>query len=283
MDETTRSAPPCRDVTDDEVAHLREHGWVQLKQFVDPGQLQAMLDLAREQMGDDGDSNPMSRYIEAAVAEGGEGIQYFNASPTNGLHSPVIRPVIEHVGRTAQRLLGRRNPDGTPLDIRYYQDMFAPKLPSATASRHGGNGATSFHQDFITFAVDRTGGMTFWFPLEAYGPEAGTMSFVSGSHRMGVMGDYTTYGDGDALGAFPELGEREMCDPIDYELGDITVHTHLTIHGAGANRMVKPRRAWIMITQPADICWNGAPCPNFDHSDMKPWQPMDGERFPVIS
>lgn len=283
MTDATLPAPPCRDVTDDEVAHLHERGWVQLKRFVDPEALVRMLDLAREQMGDDGDSNPMSRYIEDAVAEGGEGVQYFNASPTNGLNNPVLRPVIDHVGRTAQRFLGRRNADGSPLDIRYYQDMFAPKLPSAVASRHGGNGATSFHQDFITFAVDRTGGMTFWFPLEAYGPDAGTMSFVNGSHRMGVMGDYTTYGDGDALTAFPELRDREMCDPIDYELGDITVHTHLTIHGAGENRMAKPRWAWIMITQPADICWNGAPCPNFDHRAMTPWQPMVGDRFPVIS
>ena len=51
-----------------------------------------------------------------------------------------------------------------------------------------------------------------------------------------------------------------------YELGDITVHTHLTIHGAGANThgpapLGVPR--W--STQPADICWNGSPCPNFDH------------------
>ena len=111
-----------------------------------------------------------------------------------------------------------------------------PKLPSSKASRHGGNGPTAFHQDYITFAVDRTGGMTFWMPLETYGPEAGTMSFVNGSHRMGVMGDYTTYGDGDALTVFPELQDLEMSDPIYYELGDVTVHTHLTIHGAGANR-----------------------------------------------
>ncbi len=31
-----------------------------------------------------------------------------------------------------------------------------------------------------------------------------------------------------------------------YELGDITVHTHLTIHGAGANRMDRPRWAYIL-------------------------------------
>src|SRR3546814_13964150 len=86
----------------------------------------------------------------------------------------------------------------------------------------------------MTFAVDRSGGMTFWFPLEAYGPESGTMSFVNGSHRLGVMGDYTTYGDGDALTVFHELLALEMSEPLQYEVGELTVHHQLTIHGAGA-------------------------------------------------
>src|SRR3546814_3805579 len=56
-----------------------------------------------------------------------------------------------------------------------FSDFFAPKLPAAKKTRNAGNGATSFHQDYITFAVDRTGGMTFWLALEDYGPEFGTM------------------------------------------------------------------------------------------------------------
>jgi hypothetical protein len=282
MAETSVSAA-CRDITADEVEHLHEHGWVQLKQFVDPAALAPVLEVAREQMGDDGDSNPLHPFVEAAVAEGGAGVQYFNAHSAGGVRNPVLKPLIHDVGRTAQRLLRRRAMDGSPLGIRLYQDLLAPKLPSSKAARHGGNGPTSFHQDFITFAVDRTGGMTFWIPLEAYGPDAGTMSFVNGSHRLGVLGDYTTYGDGDALTAFPELQDLEMSPQMHYELGDITVHTHLTVHGAGENRLDRPRWAWLVIVQPEDICWNGAPCPNFDHRNMTPWQPMQGDRFPVIS
>src|SRR3546814_1289356 len=170
----------------------------------------------------------------------------------------------------------------TAYDMRI-SDWSSDVCSSDLESRHGGNGPTAFHQDFITFAVDRSGGMTFWFPIEAYGPESGTMSFVNGSHRLGVMGDYTTYGDGDALTAFPELQDLEMSEPMQYEVGDITVHTHLTIHGAGENRTERPRWSWILVAQPEDVCWNGSPCPNFDHSTMKSWAPMGGERFPVIS
>jgi hypothetical protein len=273
----------CRSVTAKEVEHLHEFGWVKLKGFVDPGAVRAMLDLAREVMGDDADSNPMSAFLEAAVAEGKPGLGYFNAQRNSGLSNPVTRALIHEVGRCAKVLQRRTRADGGALDVRYYSDHFVPKLPATKPSRHGGNGPTAFHQDFITFAVDRSGGMTFWFPLEPYGPEAGTMSFVNRSNHAGVFGDYTTYGDGDALDAFPELRQLELSDPMTYEVGDITVHTHLTVHGAGPNVMDRPRWAYILVTQPGDVRWNGSPCPNFDYGAMKQWEPFGDERFPVIS
>ena len=35
----------------------------------------------------------------------------------------------------------------------------------------------------------------------------------------------------------------------------------------------------MMVSSPA----LAAPCPNFDHSAMKPWEPFGDARFPVIS
>ncbi len=273
----------CRAVTPDEIAHIKEYGWVKLKGFVKPDVIAAMLGLAKSIMGDDGDSNPLSPFMEQALAEGKEGLGYFNAQRGGGLDHPLMARVIHEVGLAAKDLQARPSPEGGLLDVRYYSDFFVPKLPAASDSKHGGNGATAFHQDFITFSVDRSGGMTFWFALEAYDGSAGTMSFVDGSHKVGVMGDYTTYGDGDALDAFPELGSLHLTDPMTYEAGDITVHTHFTIHGAGENVMDRPRWAYFIVTQPADACWNGSPCPNFDHSEMVPWEPLGDERFPIIS
>jgi Phytanoyl-CoA dioxygenase (PhyH) len=282
MPDALPTTSPCRAVTGDEIEHLHVYGWVKLAQFVDPEVIHRMLTLAREVMGEDADSNPLSPVLAAAVAEGKAGLSYFNAQRSGGVSNPLIRPLIEAVGANAQLLQNRRASDGSPLGVRYYSDYFVPKLPSGKASKHGGNGATGFHQDLITFSVDRSGGMTFWFPLEAYGPEAGTMSFVNGSHRAGLFGDYTTYTDGDALDAFPELRDLEMTEAMTYEVGDITVHTHLTIHGAGANLMNRPRWAYFMVTQPEDVCWNGSPCPNFDYSEMVPWEQFGDERFPLI-
>src|SRR3546814_15808436 len=94
--------------------------------------------------------------------------------------------LLEGVGKSARQLLRR----GAHVGVRYFSDFFAPKLPAAKKTRNAGNGATSFHQDYITFAVDRTGGMTFWLALEDYGPEFGTMSFVNRSQNLGVIGRY---------------------------------------------------------------------------------------------
>ncbi|WP_232080460.1 phytanoyl-CoA dioxygenase family protein [Mycobacterium branderi] len=271
-------------MTAEEVDHLHEFGWVKLKRFVDPDVVRRMLEIAREKMGDDADSNPLDPGAGDAAADGAnqDPIAYFNVGQSSGLTDPVMRPLIYEVGKNARLLQRRSTADGAGVGVRYYADYFVPKLPSSKPSRHGGNGPTAFHQDFITFAVDRSGGLTFWFPLESYGPQAGTMSFVNGSHRAGVLGDYTTYGGGDALDVFPELRELGMSEQMTYELGDISVHTHLTIHGASANTLDRPRWGYLLATQPADVCWNGSPTPNFDSTAMTQWQPLDDERFPLI-
>lgn len=267
--EAKTDAYPCRMVTAEEVAHYQQYGWVQLKSFVDPAMLKTLLGKATGIMGEDGDSNPPY----------GVDQPYFNAQAAGGLADPQVRALIEKIGRNAKRLIDRKN----DVAVRYFSDFFAPKLPSAKQTRNMGNGATSFHQDFITFAIDRSGGMTFWIPLEAYGPEAGTMSFLNGSHRLGVLGNYTSYGGKDIRDVFPDLRNCEESRQIDYALGDITVHNHLTVHGAGKNLLDKPRWAYLVLPQPADAVWNGAPPEAFDTTGMTAYQPFSDARFPIIA
>jgi hypothetical protein len=285
------SSKPCREVTIEEVDHFHELGWVKLNSFVDPDLIRAMLGVARELMGDDADSNPpplgATERIglgpdETEATEEDDAFAYFNPESGSGLSNPIIRPLIYEAGKNAKLLQRRPSADGQGVGVRYYTDYFVPKLPAAKKSRHGGNGPTAFHQDFISHSVDRSGGMTFWLALETYGPEAGTMSFLNRSHRAGVLGNYLTHGDGDVLDTFPELRELEMSQPMTYEVGDVTIHDHLTVHGAGVNLMDRPRWAYILLTQPADIRWNGAPCPNFDWTTMKPLDPLGDDVLPRI-
>jgi hypothetical protein len=258
----------CRPVTPFEVAHYQDHGWVKLERFIEPAVVGGILQIARGRMGEDGDSN------EAY----GRDVPYFNAEGGGGLHHPQMRSLMEACGQNAKLLMNRRRNPG----IRYFTDVFAAKLPSSRATRNAGNGATGFHQDFISFGVDRSGGMTFWVALEAYGPDSGTMSFVGGSHRVGVLGSFST-GSGDLLDDLPELQDLPKSEAMHYQVGDVTVHSHLTVHGAGKNLTDTPRWAYLITVNPADALWTGAKLEAFDPSGMEPYEPFDDQRFPILA
>jgi hypothetical protein len=258
------SAAPCRTVTDGEVTRFREHGWVKLEGFVAAGVVQQLLADARRRMGNDADSN----------APYGLSQPYFNAEYGEGLFNPTVRSLIEGIGRGARALMNRKG-----VGVRYFTDFFAPKLPAGQKTRNDGNGPTDFHQDFMTFGVDRTGGMTFWIALEDYDPSFGTMSFINGSHRLGVLGGYHK---GDVRQFYPELAELEMSEPVSYRAGDVTVHSHLTAHGAGRNMTDRPRWAYLVLTQPADVSYNGGYTEAFDPTGLERDQQLPDDRFPII-
>ena len=50
--------------------------------------------------------------------------------------------------------------------------------------------ATPWHQDQFYWPLDTDRTITMWMPLVDVPPEIGSMTFVSGSHRLGYLGDY---------------------------------------------------------------------------------------------
>jgi hypothetical protein len=269
-DSTSPTAPPCRPVTPDEVDHYQEFGWVKLEDFVHPAMVRTLLDVAQRRMGEDGDSNAPFDLQQP----------FFNPEFGGALADPSLRPLMGRVGAGARALMRRR----PGLEVRYFCDLFAPKLPAAKPARHAGNGRSYFHQDYGNWGVDRSGGLTFWIALADLTPASGTMSFVDRSHRFGVMGHYRSYGeDRDLLDAYPEL--RDQCSitgPLSYAAGDVTVHSNLTVHGAGPNLTEAPRWAYLICANPADVLWNGAPPEAYDTTGMQMLQAFDDERFPII-
>lgn len=266
---TVSTSATCRAVTAQEIAHYREHGWAKLPGFLDPDLARTLLAMAKARMGEDGTGNAISPMQQP----------FFNPEATRGLEDPILRPLIEGIGRNAKALMQRRE----GLGVRYFGDMFAAKLPVAKETRHPGAGATYFHQDFMNWALDRSGGMTFWIALEDLAPESGTMQFSSGSHRMGALGHYRSYDDGDIFDDFPELRrDCPLSGPLAYAAGDATVHSNLTVHGAGENLSDKPRWTYIVIVNPADARWNGAPPEAFSTSGMEFLQELDDARFPLV-
>jgi ectoine hydroxylase-related dioxygenase (phytanoyl-CoA dioxygenase family) len=111
------------------------------------------------------------------------------------------------------------------------------------------------------------------------------MSFLNGSHRMGVLGNYSSYDGEDIRSVWPALGDLEETPQVVYELGDVTVHSHHTVHGASPNTLDRPRWAYLVLPQPADARWNGAPPEAFDPAahNMTPYGKFPDEGFPIIA
>ncbi|MDG2002733.1 MAG: phytanoyl-CoA dioxygenase family protein [Novosphingobium sp.] len=261
----------CRPVTTDEVARYDEQGWVKLPGLVSPETVRVLLDMAKARMGEEAQGNAVSPMQQP----------FFNPEVSDGPASPVLRPLIDGIGASAKTLMQRRK----GLGVRYFGDSFAPKLPAGRETRHPGAGATYYHQDFINWGLDRSGGMTFWIALEDLAEDTGTMSFLDGSHRLGALGHYRSYEIGnDIRDDYPEIVERcSQIGPVTYKAGDATVHSNLTVHGAGENLTDRPRWAWIIMANPEDARWTGAPPEAFLTDSMSHLDRLDDDaRFPLI-
>src|SRR3974377_667406 len=86
-----------RTVTPEEIAHYQKFGWVKLEKFIPINRLNDLLAMAKDKMGEDGNRNPPP-----------EAFPYFNPLTLRGLKDPTLRPVIDHVGRNARKLMARR-------------------------------------------------------------------------------------------------------------------------------------------------------------------------------
>ena len=258
-----------RAVTPGEVAHYQAFGWVKLEKFVPLGRVHELLAMAKEKMGVDGDRNAPP-----------EAFTYFNPLTMRGLDDPILGPVIAHVGRNSRTLMARR----ANVGIRYFTDYFAVKLPTKKKlADKGGAGSSDWHQDYAASASDRSGGMVFWMALTDMTPAKGTMAFLNGSHRFGVMGHYATYGEGNLLDSYPEMLDHcTGSGNLSYAAGDVTVHSNMTVHSAGANQTDDPRWTYIVIVNPADACWTGGPADAFQTDGLTLHKELRDDRFPVI-
>lgn len=257
-----------RAVTAREVAHFKQFGWVKLERFVPADRVEALLAIARERMGEDGDRNAPP-----------EAFSYFNPLTMHGLDHPVLGPVIRHCGQNGRALMARK----ADIGVRYFSDYYNVKLPSGKKSGRGGNGLTGWHQDYAASGSDRSGALIFWIALDHLPPEKGTMAFLNGSHRFGALGHFSTYGKGDVLDSYPELLDECSSSGLQsYAPGDVTVHSNMCVHSAGLNETDGPRWTYTVMVSPEDACWNGGSVDAFGTEGLVQYQPFDDVRAPII-
>lgn len=136
---------------------------------------------------------------------------------------PVIERFVcdERFARTAAALLGVDR-------VRLYHDQALCKEP--------GGGRTPWHQDQYYWPMDTDRTITMWMPLVDVPDEIGSMTFVSGSHRLGDLRGHAISDTSDAEFA-ALIDERGLptCTYGAVRAGDATFHAGWTIHSAGPN------------------------------------------------
>jgi ectoine hydroxylase-related dioxygenase (phytanoyl-CoA dioxygenase family) len=196
--------------------------------------------------------------------------------PNLWAHDPAVRRFVtaRRFAKVAAELMGV---DG----VRLYHDQALFKEP--------GGGHTPWHQDqnYWPLATEHT--ITMWMPLVDVDESMGAMTFASGTHRMGALGEHLI---GDPSQAYFDEMVRERDLPLashaPFRAGDATFHAGWTLHSASAN-VSSTMRAVMTVIYFAD----GTLVGEIDHParklDQQWWlggretgRPADGPNNPVL-
>ncbi|RJL20539.1 phytanoyl-CoA dioxygenase family protein [Bailinhaonella thermotolerans] len=251
-----------REVTDAEAAFYREHGWVHLPGLITPEHAAGLRERAAARLRPGTDRVRRSQ-VDAAFAQSRDIAETDEAFRGLAFAPPLARGV-----RTLLTGVTR---------IRLQVTNLLIKEPG------GGHGATVFHQDFPWMPMDRSAMLTVWLALGDVPAEMGSLRFYSGSHLHGTLGRSFVRDGDDQLAQHPWLKELPLSPPLDLRAGDATVHSALTVHGAGENRCDEPRLSFTATYFDADALYTGAPYQQTDGLGLKVNEPFDHPRFPVVA
>jgi hypothetical protein len=264
-----------RDVTDGEVAHFHEHGWVKLDQLISEADAGVLLERLKAYMGEDA----------SRTSRPGDG-----GGQLPGFHIWTPLSVAHRTGNVADELfygfshsaemgrLGRKMLGGS---VRYWINNSLVKMPAGQS----GSAATGWHQDIGAVAhspYDPPIQLNCWLSLAHNTPESGTMRFVSGkdvTDEVREIVDNNTVEE--SLPLFEALGI--VSEPVTMRPGDASCHRADTLHGAPANTTSQPRWAHDQTMMPADTRFSGT---HFfisrNVAGVEPGKRFPDHRFPII-
>lgn len=243
-----------RTVKDEEVDHFAEHGWVMLRGFMDEQLVYDLLQRAKAILDVDSDQ----RYGSL------EAVHVVETDPLFARFALSTR-----LGEIAARLLGEA------VAMRRLDDRLIVK-PAGETSR-----VTKPHQD-QAMRPFKCNAIQYWVAFDEVTPAMGSMWFLNGSHKLGLLGESAFSTLEAAVERFPRLGQCQQSAQQHYGPGDVTVHHCLTVHGASVNTTERTRWGYRIAYMPADATYTGEPSIHTDGLNLTPHERPDHPHFPVV-
>jgi ectoine hydroxylase-related dioxygenase (phytanoyl-CoA dioxygenase family) len=259
-----------RPIAEEEVATFNEQGWVYLPSLIDPAAVAELLEAAKAEMSIETDQPGDYGLDQLGRVKLSETV---SQRPSSFDRRFLLRDGIEpfrsflfsrDFGVSAQQLTDNRAP------VRYHVDILWCKQRQGSP----GNGPTLWHQDMAILPFDRPSPPQWWIALDEIEPAQGSLQFLTGSHREGLVrtrDPYKVYGGespGDANLAVsrPDLFEKyETSKPNHLHPGDATIHHGYMVHSSGANMTDRVRWTYVVVMIADGTRYTAQPKhPNFD-------------------
>lgn len=149
--------------------------------------------------------------------------------------------------------------------VRVYHDQALFKEP--------GGGHTPWHQDQIYWPLDTDKTITMWMPLVPIPEEVGTMTFASGTHKLGYVNkQFISDESHKTLGQYIEAKGIPQVNYGAMSPGDATFHSGWTMHSAPGNPTEHMRKVMTVIYM-ADGLSVAEPDSKAREGDMHRWFP----------
>jgi ectoine hydroxylase-related dioxygenase (phytanoyl-CoA dioxygenase family) len=258
-------------LTDDQVAHFHENGYLSGIKLLDEKQVERLRQELEEVMDPDHPAHELFYEFHSNESEDPDAVLFHSLGHwriTPGFHDVLWNPAFV---MAAHQLLEHK-------PVRFWHDQLFCK-----PAKHGG--VVAWHQDYSywtrTIAMQH---LTCWTGLDDATKENGCLHYVPKSHKWGLLDAPSLAGDMDGLMAY--LTEEQKADfkPVAIELkkGYGAFHHPLLVHGSYENKSDMSRRAFVLnvfadgtVSNTDEELLAGVPI-------IRKGQKMEGKFFPLL-
>lgn len=241
------------ELREEQQSYYREHGHILLRNVASKEEVTAY----RPVIGDVVKEHAMNALpLEKRDTYGKAFIQVCNLWPM----SEAVRKYVfaRRFAKIAADLMGVEG-------VRIYHDQALFKEP--------GGGHTPWHQDQVYWPLDTPNVITMWMPLVDISEEVGSMTFASGTQKLGYVSRQVISDESHrTLGQYIESKGIPTVNYGAMNAGDVTFHAGWTLHSAPGNPTDTMREVMTIIYI-ADGVTIAEPDSNARKADLATWFP----------